>query len=196
MTVSGILPTWATEYEDQATYLGKKSPYGIYDLQAKNIHNAHVLIDFVPYFRVSYFEIVNRDSYGRPINHLDLVNDTSPTSLWKETAPSSMWTGLTFVELLKIIREWSFMVDEPFNSQHPMALISKQFFESLETPEEILDSIDALPDSYLVKFLKGDSNFRDKNPNYPTIPNNIKQWLQEKMNQYPQKEFYQYVDEI
>jgi hypothetical protein len=71
-----------------------------------------------------------------------------------------MWLGRSIYQLFKNIREWSFMVDEPFNSDHPMATYSKLVIDSLNPPQEILDEIDAMPDMHLAKFLKGEANYK------------------------------------
>lgn len=193
-SIAGMLPTYGTAYQDEATYLGQKSPYGHNALLPRNVNNFRVLIDFIPDFRIYYFEIVNINSAGQPVHNV--VSDKSEFSWWNDPVPSGTWVGFSFVELLKIMREWSFMVEDPFNVDHPMAVLSKKFFEVLKAPQDVLNEIDALPDSYLAKFLKGDPNFREKNPNFPSIPTRTKLWLQEKMLEYPEKQMHEYIEAL
>jgi hypothetical protein len=82
------------------------------------------------------------------------------------------------------MREWSFMVEEPFNSDHPMAIYSKMAIDLLEIPQAVLDEIDAMPDMPLAMFLKGQANYR-LIPAHPTISAEFKQWIVTVVNKYP-----------
>jgi hypothetical protein len=88
-----------------------------------------------------------------------------------------MWYGRTIFSLFKNMREWSLLTEEPFNSDHPMALYSKKAFEVLNPSQSIVDEIDAMPDMHLAKFLKGNENYRDIPMPYPDASQELKDWV-------------------
>lgn len=111
-------------------------------------------------------------------------------SIWrdiqKEPNPSAMWAARSMYQLFKNIREWSFMVDEPFSSDHPMAIYSKIALDVLSPEKSILDEIDAMPDSHLAMFLKGNPDYK-KIPDYAPPSENMKNWIAYLAETYPNK---------
>jgi hypothetical protein len=110
--------------------------------------------------------------------------------------PGGLWTGLSLAELFKNIREWSFMVEEPFNLNHPMATYSKLVIDTLLPPQEILDEIDAMPDMHLARFLKGDENHRDHIDGFPQMSEEMIAWFKTKLEQFPNKTTSEYLEEL
>jgi hypothetical protein len=108
------------------------------------------------------------------------------------STPASMWIARSIYQLFKNMREWSFMLEEPFNSDHPMAEYSKIVFDSLEIPENILEEIDSMPDMHLAKFLKGEENYKII-PDHPAISQDFKDWVWEMVNKYPYKSFEEQI---
>ena len=96
-------------------------------------------------------------------------------------------------QLFKTMREWSFMLEEPFNSDHPMAIYSKMAYDMLQVPQVILDEIDAMPDMHLAKFLKGRDDYK-LIPDHPTISQEFKQWILDTYEKYPELTFEQKID--
>jgi len=178
LAITGIAITQNTEYQGQAFVVGKSSDYSSTILHAKAIRKIEYPIHFSPNFLIAYLE-VDPNSEGMSVGIIDL--QIEPT-------PSVMWAGRSIYQLFKNIREWSFMVDEPFSSDHPMATYSKLVLESLNPPQQIIDEIDSMPDMHLAKFLKGQSDYKII-PNHPSISQSFKDWIILKSQQYPFKPF-------
>jgi hypothetical protein len=104
-----------------------------------------------------------------------------------------MWFGRSIFQLFKTMREWSFMTEEPFSSDHPMAIYSKIVIETLEIPQNILDEIDTMPDMHLAKFLKGQTDYK-LIPAHPVISQVFKQWVVDMTEKYPTLTFEQKLD--
>jgi len=90
----------------------------------------------------------------------------------------------TIQEFFKNMREWSFMVGEPFNSQEPIAKYADMFMSMLRIPQEIIDEIDSWPDMHLAKYLKGDSNARSRTLEFPDISTQFKEWFDGIMDEF------------
>lgn len=176
--VTGLIVTQNTEYESQASVIGKSSLYSDSVLLPKHITKIEYPIYYSPSWLISYIEVLD-DKTVVPMTFID--PQTDPT-------PSTMWLARSIYQLFKNIREWSFMVDEPFSSDHPMATYSKLVIDSLNPPQEILDEIDAMPDMHLAKFLKGQSDYKQIPP-HVGISQLFKDWILEISQQYPYKRF-------
>jgi hypothetical protein len=156
-----------TEYENEANFFAPKTKTENYVPSVKHLKKWEKIVSSVPDFYIIYAEFTTTVN-GVEVRAVDMRT---------EQTPSMMWFGRTIFSLLKNLREWSFMVDEPFNSQHPMALYSKKALEVLNPPQEILDEIDAMPDMHLAKFLKGQDNYRDIPMPYPDASQHFKEWV-------------------
>lgn len=178
LQVTGVSVSQGTQYEGQAYLLGKSSDYSNTVLEAKHILRLEYPICFSPLFLISYIE-ANHNAPDIQLGVKDLQSDPSP---------STMWAARSIYQLFKNIREWSFMVDEPFSSDHPMATYSKLVIDSLNPPQEILDEIDAMPDMHLAKFLKGQSDYKQIPP-HVGISQLFKDWILEISQQYPYRQF-------
>lgn len=176
--VTGLIVTQNTEYENQASIIGKSSLYSDSVLLPKHITKIEYPIYYSPSWLISYIEVLD-DKTVVPMTFID--PQTDPT-------PSTMWLARSIYQLFKNIREWSFMVDEPFNSNHPMATYSKLVIGSLNPPQEILDEIDAMPDMHLAKFLKGQPDYKQIPP-HVSISQLFKDWVLEISQKYPYKRF-------
>lgn len=176
--VTGLIVTQNTEYENQAAVIGQKSAYSEAVLLPKYIAKIEYPIYYSPDWLISYIEISNSND-AIPATFIDPQVD--PT-------PSTMWLARSIYQLFKNIREWSFMIEEPFNSDHPMAIYSKMVIDSLNPPQTILDEIDAMPDMHLAKFLKGQADYKQI-PDHVSISQSFKDWVIEITEQHPYVEF-------
>ncbi len=104
--------------------------------------------------------------------------------------------GRTFGELLKIMYEWSLLVDEPFNSTYPYAVLCKKAFDFLEPPENIMDEIKSYPDMHLVRFLQGDESHRDLVDDFPEMSTDMKNWVISVVEDNPKMTFYEVLNKI
>jgi hypothetical protein len=111
-----------------------------------------------------------------------------------DPTPSTMWSARSIFQLFKNMREWSFMMEEPFNSDHPMAIYSKLFFEKVNVPQSILEEIDSLPDMHLVKFLKGEDDYKLIPHPYPEASQEFKDWVTQLTVDYPEKSFQEIIE--
>ena len=178
LTITGQMLSVGTEYEGHSHRIGAKSDYSDYVMQAKHIRQFEHVVFFPPHFIISYLDVAETDESGS-IWFLDFQTD--PT-------PSTTWVARSIYQLFKNMREWSFMVDEPFNLDHPMAIYSKKVFNNLDIPQEILEEIDAMPDMHLAKFLKGENDFK-LIPQHPVISDSFKTWVLSVVNKYPHIKF-------
>ena len=175
MTYSTEGVAHGTAYHNEGIYLGETSPYTGHLYNTSDGAWVRV-IDDTPNFCIIYTSCKQRllDGSTYPADHI-LRGDF----------PASLWYGKSLIELFKNMREWSFMLEEPFNSDHPMATYSKLALDTLEVPQEFLDEIDSLPDMHLARFLKGDPDHRDILENYPQMSEAMMDWFKEKMELYP-----------
>jgi hypothetical protein len=156
-----------TEYENEANFFAPKTHTENYVPSVRHLTKWEKIVSSVPDFYIIYAEFTTRVN-GIEVRAVDMRT---------EQTPSMMWFGRTIFSLLKNLREWSFMVDEPFNSEHPMALYSKKALEVLNPPQDVLDEIDAMPDMHLAKFLKGRDDYREIPSPFPDASENLKNWV-------------------
>jgi len=156
-----------TPYEWEAHIMEPKEKNIGYVPTVRQMTRFEKIITAVPDFYIIYLEF-KMTVDGKEVRAVDMRYDETP---------SSMWYGRTIFSLFKNMREWSFLVEEPFNSEHPMALYSKKAFEVLNPPQSILDEIDAMPDMHLAKFLQGQENYRDIPMPYPEASQQFKDWV-------------------
>jgi hypothetical protein len=156
-----------TEYENEANFFAPKTHTENYVPSIRHLKKWDKIVSAVPDFYIIYAEFTTTVN-GVEVRAVDMRT---------EQTPSMMWFGRTIFSLLKNLREWSFLVEEPFNSQHPMALYSKKALEVLNPPQAILDEIDAMPDMHLAKFLKGRDDYRDIPMPFPDASENLKNWV-------------------
>jgi hypothetical protein len=187
MTYSVESTTFGTEFEDEDLHVGKYSPYLDMTLSPHHVGGMEVLLDASPLFCI----IVIRFSTPR----LDGGTIFSP-EIQEGEYPASTRGASSLVELFKNLREWSLMVEEPFNSEHPHAVYSKLFFDTLSTPQSILDEIDSMPDMHLARFLKGDENHTDKVDGFPQMSEEMISWFKTKLEQFPRKTTSERLEEI
>lgn len=168
-----------TPYEWQAHTLAPKTNIDENILTIRKVRRYEKVIAVVPHFYIAYID-VNTIINGDEVRSINVKYDK---------AASSMWYGRNIFSLFKNMREWSFMTEEPFNSEHPMALYSKMAMEFLDPPQEILDEIDAMPDMHLAKFLKGRDDYRDIPLPFPTASQAFKDWVVMLTEKYEDKPF-------
>jgi len=156
-----------TEYENEANFFAPKVHTENYVPSVRHLTKWEKIVSSIPDFYIIYAEFTTKVN-GIEVRAVDMRT---------EQTPSMMWFGRTIFSLLKNLREWSFMVDEPFNSEHPMALYSKKALEVLNPPQDVLDEIDAMPDMHLAKFLKGRDDYREIPSPFPDASQNFKNWV-------------------
>lgn len=178
LTYGGIGVAVGTPYEKDSWETGLKSEYDDFEVKTTTIEKWGHIISVVPHFFIDYLQMKQFGKDGSP-GTPDL--QTNPT-------PMSMWLARSIYQCFKIMREWSFMVDQPFNSDHPMAIYSKMAFDILQPPQNILDEIDSMPDMHLAKFLKGNSDYK-LIPAHPVMSENFKSWILELCTRYTEPSF-------
>jgi hypothetical protein len=179
LTYNVELPTYDTPYHDEGIYIGARSNWDDFSLGIDNLFDWAVILDFTPFFCFTFFKFVHKSTENGEIEYADDIHHSN--------SPSILWPGKTLIELLKNMREWTFMLDEPFNSDHPMATYSKLAFDKLETPQWVFDELDAFPDMHLARFLKGDEDHRNSRIELPQMSDQMKDWIKEKLLQNPFK---------
>ena len=141
------------EYVPSKEYMGIRS--GIF----------YAYPDFMIYFVV----------FAEPNDSPDM---TLRPELEDDIHPASRWAARTMYELLKNMREWSFIREPFFESPYaPMAGISQLFFEKADAPVNILAEIDSWPDMHAAKYLKGDPLAYRRPSSFPAPSREMQQWL-------------------
>jgi hypothetical protein len=179
LTYNSTFVTHQTPYSSEAMYEGKGTPITNWSAWSR-------VLDAIPDFNIMFMSC----------KEVTLDGSTYPADYVFQGYASTLWFGKTIIELLKNIREWSFMVDEPFNSDHPMALYSKMALETLNPPQAILDEIDELPDMHLARYLKGDPNHRDLVEGFPQMSDDMRLWFTEKLEEFAPKSTNQRLLEL
>jgi hypothetical protein len=178
LTYTGILVSEGTEYANHAHSWYYKTIVSEVQLEVLKVAKFAFPIVLHPKFLIGYLEMNEwHDSEADP-------------------TPSTMWGAKSIFQLFKTMREWSFMAEEPFNSDHPMATYSKLVFETFDIPQSILEEIDSLPDMHLAKFLKGEENYKSVPHPYPEASQEFKDWITQLTIDYPEKSFEQIMDEL
>jgi len=102
-----------------------------------------------------------------------------------ETNESDLPTASrTIAPALKLLLEWSTVVEEPWNCQDAVALAAKDFVSAIDIPEDVKNEINAgQPDMQIAKYLRGDLDAR-RQPGVEeigAIGKLTKTWLKSKM---------------
>jgi hypothetical protein len=175
LSYGGVGVVLGTPYEGETWELRVKSQNSDFEVTVSELEKWGHVISVVPHFFIDFIQIkqigVDGGTVGRPDIQLD------PT-------PMTMWFGRSIYQLFKTMREWSFLIEEPFNSDHPMAIYSKMAIDLLEVPQEIIDEIDTMPDMHLAKFLKGQEDYK-LIPEHPAMSQAFKQWIVATTEKYP-----------
>jgi len=179
LTYAPVVPVYQTQHQSDGCIMGKESAYRDCSWELYNVLYFENIIDLSPYFFITYVE------FQEFFNGLTY----SGKNLEDNGSPSALWYGHSVAELLKNIREWQIVSQDPFNVVHPMAEISNTFFEVTQPPQEVLEEIDSYPDMHLARFLKGDPNHRNHIDGFPQISETVKSWFKNLMIQYPYKSF-------
>lgn len=174
LSYGSLSPVLGTPYANQTWDVAHKSGFDDFEMKVTLFEKWGHIISVVPHFFIDYVQVKEIGKDGSP----------GTPDLEKSPTPSAMWYGCTIYQLFKNMREWSFMVEEPFSSDHPMAIYSKMAIDMLEIPQAILDEIDAMPDMPLAMFLKGQANYRSI-PVHPAMSQDFKQWIVDTVKRYP-----------
>lgn len=180
LSYGSLNPAMGTAYENQIWETGVRGDLVEHEVKVTEIIKFEHIVSLAPHFFIDYAQIKTQGENG----------STTTLDFQKKIAPSSMWIGRSIYQLFKTMREWSFMIEEPFNSDHPMALYSKMAINLLEVPQPILDEIDAMPDMHLAMFLKGQDDYK-LIPSHPIISQTFKQWIIDTSQKYPVLTFEQ-----
>jgi hypothetical protein len=176
-----------TDFEDEELVVGKHNPYLDINYSVHNIAISEIVLDVSPLFCIVFTKVSTPGLDGRSYHAPELQEGDYP---------GATRSGLSLSEFFKNTREWSFMTEEPFNSEHPHAVYSKMLFDTLNPPQEILDEIDAMPEMHLARFLKGDENFRDYVEDFPQMSENMIAWFKAKREEFPRKFTSQHLEEV
>ena len=179
--------TTNTEYEDEELLLGKYNPYLDITYSSSHLAASEIVLDVSPLFCILFIRFVTPGLDGRVFHSPELQEGNHP---------AATRSALSLSEFFKNTREWSFMTEEPFNSEHPHAVYSKLFFDTLNPPQEILDEIDSMPDMHLARFLKCDENFKDYIEDFPQMSENMITWFKSKREEFPRKFTSQHLEEV
>jgi len=178
ISFNGVVPTEGTPYASHAHSMYAPTIVSNTILEIPKVLKFEHPIAVTPHFYIRYLEM-----------NTWFDAEADPT-------PSTMWAAKSMFQLFKTLREWSFLVEEPFNSDHPMAEYSKLVFDVLNPPQNILDEIDALPDMHLAKYLKGDPDYKKIPHPYPEVSEDFKAWVLQLSVDYPEKSFEEMLDEL
>jgi len=175
---SGVVPTEGTPYASHAHSFYANTLVSDVILEIPKVVKFEHVVSAPPHFYIRYVEL-----------NTWFNTEADPT-------PSTMWAARSMFQLFKNLREWAFLVEEPFNSDHPMAYYSKLMFDELSPPQEIIDEIDALPDMHLAKFLKGEPDYKLIPHPYPDVSQEFKDWVLQLSVDYPEKSFEDMLEEL
>jgi hypothetical protein len=178
LSYTGVLVTEGTEYQSHGHGFVKRSEVSDFVVEVNNVTKYEHVINCEPEFYITYLEM---ESW------FDIQSD--PT-------PSTMWAAKSMIQLFKTMREWSQLVGGEFNSEHPMAIYSKMIFERLSPPQSIIDEIDSMPDMHLVRFLKGDPDYKKIPHPYPPASSSFNDWVISLTVDYSGKTFEQIISEL
>jgi hypothetical protein len=176
-----------TDFEDEELVLGKYNPYLDINYSIHHVSMSEIVLDVSPLFCIVFTKVSTPGLDGRSYHAPELQEGDYP---------GATRSGLSLSEFFKNTREWSFMTEEPFNSEHPHAVYSKMLFDTLNPPQEILDEIDAMPEMHLARFLKGDENFRDYVEDFPQMSENMIAWFKAKREEFPRKFTSQHLEVV
>jgi len=165
-----------TEYAHEAVGVDTKSSFSGAEVETRKVVRYEKVIDATPQFMIIYLEMTY--------------------TLQGDLTPSSMWWGRSFFHLLKNMREWSLVNTEGIDTNHPMGIYSSIALTELAPSQEILNEIDGWPDMYLVKFLKGNHDYRAMPENFPEPSEEMKQWVLSLAATYQEKTFAEVLDII
>jgi hypothetical protein len=178
VSFSGVIPTSGTPYESHSHSFVTKTVVSNAVLEVSKVVKFEHPIAVTPHFYIRYVEM-----------NTWFDAEADPT-------PSTMWAAKSIFQLFKTLREWSFLTEEPFNSDHPMATYSKLVFDVLNPPQTILEEIDSLPDMHLAKFLKGQPDYKIIPHPYPEVSDEFKAWVLQLSIDYPEKSFEQMLEDL
>ena len=187
MTYSVESTTFGTDFQDEELHVGVYNPYLDMTFSIHNVRAQSIALDATPLFCIVFLMFGKTGPDGRMLHAADIQEGNYP---------AAMRSGLSLGEFFKITREWSFMVEAPFNSEHPHAAYSKMVFDTLNPPQEVLDEIDSMPDMHLARFLKGDENYKDYVEDFPQMSENMIAWFKTKLEEFPLKSTSQHLEEI
>ena len=94
--------------------------------------------------------------------------------------------------LLKLMLEWSSMVDDPWNSVENIAVASNEFFKKLQIPDVVKESIQLHGPMHIYRYLRGDTDAR-RQPDVSELEpltDHVKAWLKTKMLYHNVAMFY------
>lgn len=178
ISFTGVTPALGTNYAAHTHSLYSKTLVSDVIVDIRKMVKFEHVVSLPPHFYIRYAEL---DTW------FDIEED--PT-------PGTMWGARSMFQLFKNLREWAFLAEEPFNSDHPMAYYSKLMFDKLSPPQEIIDEIDDLPDMHLAKFLKGEPDYKLIPHPYPDVSWGFKNWVLQLSIDYPEKSFKDMLDKL
>ena len=117
------------------------------------------------------------------ISHISYLQVKNKTSLADEYFQNGEIpnAGRTFWEILKIIREWAIVNEEPFNNNEEISIKAKKMIDGLNLSQEELGCIDEQTPMQVANYISGSLNARQRPEDISDINDNIKRILFSRM---------------
>lgn len=117
------------------------------------------------------------------ISHISYLQVKSKTNLANEYFQNGEIpnAGRTFWEILKIIREWAIVNEEPFNNNEEISIKAKRMIDGLNLSQEELGFIDEQIPMQVANYISGSLNARQRPDGIFNINDNIKRILFSRM---------------
>lgn len=91
----------------------------------------------------------------------------------------------TLGELFRLIIEWAYVFDAPFNNTEPAAELCKLILEELNMTDDVKNELlTEFPDSHVAMYLKNDPNALNRPSGVPNITPLFDEWIEQIMLDY------------
>lgn len=129
---------------------------------------------------IEIFETVISINGISHISYLQVKNKTNRSNEYFQNGeiPNA---GRTFWEILKIIREWAIVNEEPFNNNEEISIKAKKMIDGLNLSQEELGCIDEQTPMQVANYVSGSLNARQRPEGISDINDNIKRILFSRM---------------
>jgi hypothetical protein len=181
----------------------ERLPYKLpYPLNSnKNIKFMKKIIDFAPYFYVMYIEaqesainVLRRNFDILPQWQKDAINNGWLPEEKTQSAPEMedllisnhpQRHARTLGELFRLIIEWAYVADAPFENQEQPAVLSKFVLEKLNMPIDVRQELlDEYPDMHVAMYLRNDPNALYRPSGIPDITPLFDEWIEQILLKY------------
>lgn len=129
---------------------------------------------------IEIFETVLSINGVSHISYLQVKNKTNLADEYFQNGEIPN-VGRTFWEILKIIREWAIVNEEPFNNNEEISVKAKKMIDALNLSQEELGFIDEQTPMQVANYISGNLNARQRPEGISDINDNIKRILFSRM---------------